>query len=147
MSKSPHRSELSLRDRAAKAVHQLSLTEHKTMSAFDQGRASAFRHVDDNPIQRALVLIESRKGQDICPDEAARAVGISPRQFTRLFRKHVGHTPKRFILETRLRYALFLVENGSMSMTEIAFETGFSDSAHLATVFRLKYGHPPTTFR
>lgn len=134
-------------DRAAKAVHQLSLTEHKTMSAFDHGRASVFRHVDDTRIQRAVVLIESRKGQAVSPDEAAQAVGLSPRQFTRLFRQHIGVTPKRFIVETRLRYARFLVENSAMSMTEIAFETGFSDSAHLATAFKLKYGHPPTMLR
>ena len=65
----------------------------------------------------------------------------------RLFQQHIGVSPKRFILETRLRYARFLVENGTMSMTEIAFETGFSDSAHLATAFKLKYGHPPTMLR
>lgn len=134
-------------DRAAKAVHQLSLAGHKTMSTFDQGRASAFRHVDDIRIQRAVVLIESRKGQHVSPDDAARAAGVSPRQFARLFKQHIGVTPKRFILETRLRYARFLVENGVMSMTEIAFETGFSDSAHLATAFKMKYGRPPTGFR
>ncbi|PZM10509.1 hypothetical protein CPY51_22970 [Rhizobium tubonense] len=38
-------------------------------------------------------------------------------------------------------------KTGAMSMTEIAFETGFSDSAHLATAFKQKYGQPPTTFR
>lgn len=134
-------------DRAAKAVHQLSLTEHKTMNAFDQGRASVFRHVDDTRIQRAVVLIESRKGKGISPEQAASAVGLSPRQFARLFQQHIGVSPKRFVLETRLRYARFLVENGTMSMTEIAFETGFSDSAHLATAFKTKYGHPPTMFR
>lgn len=31
-----------------------------------------------------MVLIESKKGQHISPDEAARAVGQSPRQFARL---------------------------------------------------------------
>jgi len=134
-------------DRAAKAVHQLSLTEHKSMSAFDHGRASVFRHVDDTRIQRAVVLIESRKGRDVSPEQAARAASLSPRQFARLFRQHIGVSPKRFILETRLRYARFLVENSPMSMTEIAFETGFSDSAHLATAFKQKYGQPPTTFR
>jgi transcriptional regulator GlxA family with amidase domain len=134
-------------DRAAKAVHQLSLTEQKTMSAFDHGRASVFRHVDDTRIQRAVVLIESRKGRDVSPEQAARAARRSPRQFARLFQQHIGVSPKRFILETRLRYARFLVENSSMSMTEIAFETGFSDSAHLATAFKQKYSQPPTTFR
>ena len=134
-------------DRAAKAVHQLSLTEQKTMSLFDHERASSFRHAGDTRIQRAIVLIESRKGRDMSPEMAADTVGLSPRQFARLFRKHVGMTPKRFILETRLRYAFFLVENSMLPITAIALETGFSDSAHLATAFRQKYQSSPSAFR
>lgn len=134
-------------DRAAKAVHQLSLTEQKTMSAFDHERATSFRHAADTRVQRAIVLIESRKGRDISPELTADTVGLSPRQFARLFQKHVGMTPKRFILETRLRYALFLVENSTLPITAIALETGFSDSAHLATAFRQKYQNSPSEFR
>ncbi|MFB9981555.1 GlxA family transcriptional regulator [Mesorhizobium kowhaii] len=134
-------------DRAAKAVHQLSLREQKGIGAFDHERVSPFQHVGDTRIQRAVVLIESRKGRDTSPEEAAAVVGLSPRQFARLFREHIGMTPKRFILETRLRYARFLVENTAMPITAIAFETGFSDSAHLATAFGKKYGKPPGKFR
>jgi len=134
-------------DRAAKAVHQLSLTERKGLSAFDQGRVSSFRRVEDSRIQRAVVLIESRKGRDVSPEQAADMVGLSPRQFGRLFQENIGMTPKRFIVETRLRHGRFLVENSSLSMTTIAFETGFSDAAHFATAFRKKYGQPPRQFR
>lgn len=49
-------------------------------------------------------------------------------------------TPKHFIMDTRLRYARFLLENGILSITAIAHETGFSDSVHLATTFRRRYG-------
>ncbi|MGO7668134.1 AraC family transcriptional regulator, partial [Rhizobium ruizarguesonis] len=40
-------------DRAAKAVHQLSISEQKHMSAFDHGRAKTFRRAEDSRIQRA----------------------------------------------------------------------------------------------
>lgn len=127
-------------DRSAKVVHQLALTERKGMSAFDQGRATDFRDIADARIQRAVVLIESLKGNGVSPEQAAAAAGLSARQFTRLFRDNVGMTPKHFILETRLRYARFLVENSDMPMTAIAFETGFSDSAHFSAAFRAKFG-------
>lgn len=134
-------------DRAAKAVHQLSLTDQKSMSTFDHERASSFRQVGDARLQRAIVLIESRKGRDISPEQVASATGLSPRQLTRLFQDNIGMTPKHFILETRLRYARFLLENGLLPITAIAQETGFSDSAHLATSFRKKYGIPPRDVR
>ena len=134
-------------DRAAKAVHQLSLTQRKSMSAFDHERASSFRQVGDTRVQRAIVLIESRKGRDVSPEQTATAVGLSPRQFARVFQDHIGMTPKHFILETRLRYVRFLLENSILPITAIALETGFSDSAHLATAFRKKYQSSPSKFR
>ncbi|WP_411906428.1 GlxA family transcriptional regulator [Rhizobium mayense] len=134
-------------DRAAKAVHQLSLTEQRSMSAFDHERATSFRDAGDMRIQRAIVLIESRKARDVSPELAAETAGLSPRQFARLFREHIGMTPKRFILETRLRYARFLLESSLMPITEIALETGFSDSAHLATAFKSRYGCSPRSLR
>jgi transcriptional regulator GlxA family with amidase domain len=134
-------------DRAAKSVHQLALTARTGVSAFDRGRAMTIRRVADARIQRAVVLIESRKGSEISPEDAARAAGLSKRQFTRLFRDNLGMTPKRFILDTRLRHARFLVENSVMSMTAIAFETGFADCAHLSTAFRARYGAPPRSLR
>ncbi|KOF15569.1 AraC family transcriptional regulator [Ensifer adhaerens] len=134
-------------DRAAKAVYQLSLTDQKNMSVFDHERASSFRHVEDTRVQRAIVLIESRKGRDVSPERVAAIVGLSPRQFTRLFQEHIGMTPKHFILETRLRYVRFLLDNSVMAVTAIAHETGFSDSAHLATAFRKKYQSSPSEFR
>lgn len=130
-------------DRAAKAVHQLSLSEQSGASEFDRGRSSSFHYSPDIRIQRAVVLIESRRGANMTPEAAAKTVGLSPRQLTRLFQEHIGMTPKRFIIETRLRYARWLVENSQLSMTAIAYETGFSDCAHLATSFKLKFGTSP----
>ena len=134
-------------DRAAKVVHQLSLTERKGMSAFDRGRVNQIPKVDDPRIQRAVVLIESRKGNGVTSEQAAEMVNLSARQFSRLFRESVGVTPKRYILDTRLRYARFLVENSSMAMTAIAFETGFADCAHFSTTFRARFAVTPRDAR
>lgn len=134
-------------DRAAKVVHQLSLTARKGLSAFDRGRVSDIPKVDDPRIQRAVVLIESCKGNGVTSEQAAGMVGLSARQFSRLFRETVGVTPKRYILDTRLRYARYLVDNSSMAMTAIAFETGFADCAHFSTTFRARFGLTPRDAR
>lgn len=134
-------------DRAAKVVHQLSLADQPVTGSFDRGRVSNFRHVADPRIQRAVVMIESSRGRDLTPDGVAAGVGLSGRQFGRLFREEIGMTPKRFILETRLRHARWLVENTRQPITAIAYETGFADCAHLATAFKARFGLPPTQCR
>ena len=134
-------------DRAAKVVHQLSLAARRDASAFDRSRVDEVIKVDDPRIQRAVVLIESRKGNGVTTEQTAEAVGMSLRQFSRLFCESVGVTPKRYILESRLRYARFLVENSAMQMTAIAFETGFADCAHFSTAYRARYGSSPRNAR
>jgi len=134
-------------DRSAKTVHQLSLSEQPKASEFEKSRASNFRYSSDSRIQRAVVLIESRMGKEVTPEIAASHVGLSARQFSRVFQEQLGMTPKKFIIETRLRYAKWLVQNGNLSMTAIAYETGFSDCAHFATSFKTKYGASPSSLR
>jgi len=134
-------------DRAAKAVHQLSLTERKGMGAFERARAAELRPVDDPRVQRAVVLIESLQGTGIAPKQVADTVALSLRQLTRLFRDALGMTPKHYILQTRLRHARFLVENSAMPMTAIALETGFADCAHFSSSFRSRFGASPTRVR
>lgn len=134
-------------DRAAKTVHQLSISDQGNTSEFEKSHASNFRYSSDPRIQRAVVLIESSMGQAMSPDLVADHVGLSSRQFSRLFQDNLGMTPKRFIIETRLRHARWLVENSNLSMTAIAYQTGFSDCAHFATSFKAKYGAPPTRLR
>lgn len=134
-------------ERAAKIVHQLSLTQRKGVSAFDRGRATEHNVAADARIQRAVVLIEGSKGRDLTPESVARAVGLSSRQFTRLFRQNLGRTPKQFIIEIRLRFARFLVENGTLPVTEIAYEAGFADCAHLSSAFKARFGVSPRALR
>ena len=134
-------------DRAAKTVHQLSLSKQPDVGEFEKSRVSNFRYSSDSRVQRAVVLIESRMGQGVTPQIAASHVGLGARQFARLFQENLGMTPKRFIIETRLRYAKWLVSNSNQSMTAIAYETGFSDCAHFTTSFKAKYGASPTSLR
>lgn len=134
-------------DRAAKVVHQLSVAGRPEAGVFEKAQACGHRPAADARVQRAVVLIESRMGQDVALDAVAREVGVGARQLTRLFRENLGMTPKRFIIETRLRHAHWLVQNSSLSMTAIAYQTGFADCAHFATSFKAKFGAPPSRLR
>lgn len=60
----------------------------------------------------------------------------------------MGTTPSAYILERRLRRAADrLSASPGASITEIAFEMGFNDSAYFARCFRQQYGVPPRAWR
>lgn len=98
--------------------------------------------------ERVLALIEAR----LC-DPALRTatiaseLGTSVRTVQNLFAA-MGTTPSAFILERRLRRAADrLIANPQASITEVAFEHGFNDSAYFARCFRQHFGTAPREWR
>ncbi|MEI6641471.1 MAG: helix-turn-helix domain-containing protein [Novosphingobium sp.] len=77
----------------------------------------------------------------------ASACNASVRTIQNLF-AGMGTTPSAYILERRLaRAAERLSAAPGASITEIAFELGFNDSAYFARAFRQRFGVPPREWR
>jgi AraC family transcriptional regulator len=58
----------------------------------------------------------------------ARAAGLSPFHFLRVFRRVTGTTPHQYVLGARLRRAAPLLLDTYLSVTEVAYEVGFEGS-------------------
>jgi AraC-like DNA-binding protein len=79
--------------------------------------------------------------------DLAAACGASVRTIQNLFAA-MGTTPSAYILERRLaRAAERLGAAHEASITEIAFELGFNDSAYFARAFRQRFGVSPREWR
>ena len=77
----------------------------------------------------------------------AAACGASVRTIQNLF-AGMGTTPSGYILERRLaRAAERLGAAPEASITEVAFELGFNDSAYFARAFRQRFGVSPREWR
>lgn len=77
----------------------------------------------------------------------AAACNISVRTVQNIFAA-IGTTPSAYILEQRLRRAADrLVARPDASITEIAFELGFNDSAYFTRCFRQQFGAAPRDWR
>jgi uncharacterized protein YbjT (DUF2867 family)/AraC-like DNA-binding protein len=60
---------------------------------------------------------------------------LSPRQFTRVFRAETGLSPAKAIENLRLEAARFMLEQGRLSVEEIARATGFGDRERMRRSF------------
>lgn len=72
---------------------------------------------------------------------------LSERQLHRLCLQHWGHTPKHYLQLLRLRQAAMLLTSTSLSIEQIAQQTGFSNPYHFSTVFKAHYQQPPGLYR
>ena len=73
----------------------------------------------------------------------AQRASLSPSRFAHLFREQVGLPVRNYLLWRRLVYALSRLQQGQ-SITTAAYESGFSDGAHLCRSFRNVFGAMPT---
>jgi AraC-like DNA-binding protein len=77
----------------------------------------------------------------------AKGLGVSPRSVQNVF-EHLATTASAFILEARLdKAAERLAADPRGSITELAFDCGFSDSAYFSRCFRHRFGVSPRDYR
>jgi len=75
----------------------------------------------------------------------ADGTGMSERGVQKAFLREVGQTPMAFVVDHRLaRAAEMLARDDGRSVTEIAYDTGFNDSASFSRCFRRRYDVMPS---
>jgi AraC-like DNA-binding protein len=81
-------------------------------------------------------------------DDLAGRAGLGARALQRLFREHVGVTPKRVIRTARLQEVAVRIEQGAgtRNLARLAAELGYTDQAHLARDFKAVTGRSPSAF-
>jgi len=68
-------------------------------------------------------------------------------RFIHAFRAQTGLSPYRYIMRLRLSRAKRLMRNRSLTLLEVALESGFASHAHLPHAFRQHFGCAPSRFR
>jgi AraC-like DNA-binding protein len=83
--------------------------------------------------------------------EIAAVHGISPRYVHKLFEQHgPGQTLTEYVIECRLEWAVRRLADPRArhaTVTDTAYEAGFSDLTHFYRAFRQRYGAAPGKFR
>lgn len=79
--------------------------------------------------------------------ELARTAGMSVSTFKRTFKKHFDIPPGQWLREQRIAKAMALLSNTGNTISEIAFELGYSDAAAFSKAFKRANGLNPTDYR
>ena len=76
----------------------------------------------------------------------ARQAHISETYLRKLFQRYYRTTPKQYILELRLQKAKLLLADNTLSVTEVAYKSGFSSVYHFCKAFKARTGITPTGY-
>jgi len=78
--------------------------------------------------------------------ELSDIASMTHTKLNRIFKKVYGNTVFGFLRQLRLSKAKELLEIGDMSITDIAYETGWSSPSHLSREFKEEFGFTPKAF-
>lgn len=98
-------------------------------------------------LQRAIDCIEENLSAHHSLDELARQACMSKYHFCRLFKRHVGLSPKQYCTGRRMEQASRLLGNPDQSVTRTAFHLGFNDITEFTRQFKKFTGLTPRDFR
>lgn len=98
-------------------------------------------------IRKVQTFITENPRSDLRVELLADVAGMSPRNFSRVFREETGRTPAAFVSEVRLAAACRLLEGSNRSIDEIAFYCGFNNSDVMRRVFLRLKGVTPSDYR
>jgi AraC family transcriptional regulator of adaptative response / DNA-3-methyladenine glycosylase II len=98
-------------------------------------------------VSRALQLINCGYLDEHSVQQLGMLLGISDRQLRRLFKSHLGASPHAVALTRRLDFARKLIDETHLSMTDIAFTSGFESIRRFNDAVKKRFGESPTNLR
>ncbi|MEU7791656.1 helix-turn-helix domain-containing protein [Amycolatopsis sp. NPDC049159] len=114
---------------------------------FVQAPVPASAAAGDAVVAEALEWVERRLDQPFTVAELARRSGLGERTFLRRFSAATGTTPHRWLTERRLDRAQALLEEGGLSVEDIATACGYASAAALRHQFTRLRGTSPSSYR
>lgn len=111
------------------------------------GEAPAAVARQDERARAAAHYIETRCAEPLHLEDVARAATLSPLHLLRVFHQSIGVTPHQYLMRMRLMLALRLLRDTKLSVTDIAYESGWADLSNFNKAFRREFGCSPRTLR
>lgn len=104
-------------------------------------------HTVSDIIRSAVAYIDENYFEDLSLTGLARKFGMESTYFSRTFRRETGENLMVYITRKRMERAEAYIRESDVSLTEIAFLTGYEDYAYFSRVFRKAYGKSPRDYR
>ena len=115
----------------------LSEEKGKASKKTDRKFISTFSGIVENNIANENLTVES-----ICNE-----MGISRVQLYRKVKQTLNCSVNDYIVNTRMQKAKYYLQHEELSVSEIAFKTGFSSSTYFSTAFKAAFGYTPSEFK
>lgn len=113
------------------------------LSDMDQTKANA----DERLIFQAKFLLRETLREPDAIAHIVKDLPVSYSKFRKDFKRITGQSPHQYQLSLRLEKVKELLSSTKLTVTEIAYQTGFDSVSHLSKTFAKKYKLSPKAYR
>jgi len=103
--------------------------------------------VRDPIIGHTRRLLHTHPEHEWTVDELAQAVGLARSTLAQRFREIMGESLMRYLAGWRMQVAQYLLRQTSLSIREVAEQTGYESEAAFSRAFKRYCGQPPALWR
>lgn len=100
-----------------------------------------------SPIAPGILYLEQNTTHDLSIGEIADMCHVSETCFRRLFRLYSGYSPVEYLTHNKMQQAIKLLQNHSMTITDVANSLGYEDPAYFSRVFKKYTGKSPSAYQ
>jgi transcriptional regulator GlxA family with amidase domain len=106
---------------------------------------ASFRHAEyrNEKLSKAIAYMQECLEDPVSPTVVAEQVGMSTRQLERLCKKHLGTTPKSYMMNLRLDKARALLQQTDMRVIDVATACGFSSVSVFGKHYKRRFDISP----
>ena len=97
-------------------------------------------------LKQALEFMESSYNLPLTLEEISGSVNMSPKYFCRFFHEMTHRTPIDYLNYYRIERACYQLITTNLSITEIAYASGFNDLSYFIKTFKKYKGTTPKKY-
>lgn len=114
---------------------------------FSWRRSTAPEMDEPDAVRRAIEWVGVEGNEPIDLPALAKLAGVSSAQLVKLFKRHLGTTPMRYVWDARTRRGAQLLRETGLTVSEIAYRCGFQTPFHFSRWVKHVHGMSPKEFR
>ena len=98
-------------------------------------------------VAKAKYLMESNIFDDINLTSISDQLGISTSRLNEIFKTYTSMTPYQYYIHVKIYKAESILEQGDLSIKEVAYKMGFEDQYYFSRLFKSKTGFSPSDWK
>ncbi len=98
-------------------------------------------------VKNVINYIQLKYSEPIKIDNIAMALGLNRSYLTRLFKEATGYSLQEYLLTYRMKMAVKLLADESISVNQVAANVGYNDTFTFSKAFKRHFGKSPSDYR